>query len=85
MDFLELKQKVTTELLSRGLANPNIRLRALEKVELFLKAKHKEIMADATLLKEFGKDKLKMEYGQYKGNALNGAESSVINEVYNQL
>jgi len=85
MNFQEIQKRVKKELLSRNLANPSLRLNALEKVSLYIQQKHKEIYDDAKLLNSIDRNDFKAEYETYKGSKINGAESSVINEIYNQL
>jgi hypothetical protein len=84
MTWPEIKESIQNDLLNRGLKNPKIRLRALDRIELILK--DNVGMSLRNPVKEFNeinKDELKANIAQYKPNGkLNGAESSVINEIY---
>ena len=80
-----LKKAVSDELSSRNLKNPKIRGNALIKVCDFIKKQsNKYIMTNGDLIFPSDKDILKKEYERYKGYNLNSAESSIINEIYNQ-
>ena len=73
---------MTLNLPERNLANPNIRINALEGLENTMKSHFKEIVANPSLLKKIDKKVFKEELAKYKSNRkLNGAES-VINEIY---
>ena len=85
MKLEELKKAVSDELSSRNLKNPKIRGNALIKVCDFIKKQsNKYIMTNGDLIFPSDKDILKKEYERYKGYNLNSAESSIINEIYNQ-
>ncbi len=83
MKWNELKELVITEYGRRNLKS-DVRYRALDKVEAFIKEKHPNIMSDVAL---FPSDKyaFKNAYEAYKGKHINSAESSAVNEIYNQL
>ncbi len=80
MTIEQLKALVEEELNSRNLKS-RVRFSALNKVTPFIK---KQYGVDASSLPA-SKDELKDAYEKYKGKILNSAESSVINELYNQL
>lgn len=80
MTIEQLKTLVEEELNSRNLKS-EVRFSALNKVVPFIK---KQYGVDASSLPA-SKDELKGAYEKYKGKILNSAESSVINELYNQL
>lgn len=80
MTIEQLKALVEEELNSRNLKS-RVRFSALNKVIPFIKNQYG---VDTSSLPE-SKDELKDAYEKYKGKILNGAESSVINELYNQL
>ena len=80
MTIEQLKTLVIEELDSRELESI-ARYSALDKVIPFIK---KQYGVDASSLPA-SKDELKDAYEKYKGKILNSAESSVINELYNQL
>ena len=83
MKISELKKKVVDELNSRNLADPSIRMNALNKICLYLA--QTEYIKNGLI--DFPEDmnELKKVYQNIKGKVLNGAESSVINEMYNQI
>ena len=80
MKIEQLKALIVEELDSRELKS-RARYSALDKIVLFIK---KQYGVNATSLLA-SKEELKAAYEKDKGSAINGAESSVINELYNQL
>jgi len=87
MTWFEIKESIQNDLLNRGLKDPKIRLRALDRIELILKDNLGMLLQNP--VKEFNdinKDELKANIAQYKPNGkLNGAEISVINEIYHRV
>ncbi len=76
MDFEKLKTLVCDEYDKRELES-NVRYKALDKVIAFCKEKgYTSLPAD--------KEAFKNDYENCKGKKLNSAESSAINEFYNQ-
>lgn len=84
MTWNELKKRIIAEYDSRNLKS-QARYKALDKIEDFIKQCHPQAMAEITKLTAIDKQYLKEQYAQQKGDNINGAESSVINEIYNQL
>lgn len=84
MNLRELNEKIKIEYDCRELKS-DVRYKALNKVIAFLKERYKDATKDvkASLPKE--KESLKAAYTEYSGKKINSAESSVINEIYNQL
>ncbi len=80
MTIEQLKVLVEEELNGRNLKS-KARFYALDKVIIFIK---KQYGAD-TISLPTSKTELKVAYENDKGEALNGAENSVINELYYQL
>lgn len=80
MKIEQLKALIVEELDSRELKS-RARYSALDKIVLFIK---KQYGVNTTSLLA-SKEELKAAYEKDKGSAINGAESSVINELYNQL
>lgn len=80
MTIEQLKALIVEELDSRELKS-RARYSALDKIVLFIK---KQYGVNATSLLA-SKEELKAAYEKDKGSAIDGAESSVINELYNQL
>jgi hypothetical protein len=86
MTWNEIKRSIINDLNNRGLANPSIRINALERLEAIMKPHFKEILADPSLLKEIDKNAFKDRLAKYKTNGtLSGAESSVVNEIYYRI
>ena len=86
MNWNEIRISIDKDLNTRGLVNPNIRINALERLEGIMKAHFKEFLNDPSLLKKIDKNLFKEQLAKYKPNGkLNGAESSVINEIYYRL
>lgn len=86
MSWIEIKRSIISDLNNRGLANPRIRINALERLEAIMKSHFKEILADPSLLKKMDKNIFKDRLAKYKTNGtLNGAESSVVNEIYYRI
>ena len=84
MTLNELKQKVSAEYDRRNLKS-RVRYHALDKVIAFLGKKYPNATTDVNSALPKDKSKVKAAYIKYKGNEINGAENSVINEIYNQL
>lgn len=82
MTTTEIRNKVFAELDSRNLANPSIRKNALDRVLDFIKISKYHENGSVILPKD--KRQFKQDYEAHKGKDLTGAESSVINEIYNQ-
>ena len=82
MTIVEIQNKVFAELDSRNLANPSIRKKAFEHVSDFIKVSKYYSKGDVILPQD--KKQFKLDYQTHKGKKLNGAESSVINEMYKQ-
>lgn len=80
MTIEQLKTLVISELDSRNLKS-RVRYSALDKIIPFIKKQYG--VGVASLPKS--KEEVKAAYEKEKGCAINGAESSVINELYNQL
>jgi hypothetical protein len=86
MTWNEIKISIINDLNTRGLSNPSIRINALERLEGIMKSHFIEILANPTLLKKIDKNAFKANLAKYKTNGtLNGAESSVVNEIYYRI
>lgn len=86
MKWNEIKKSIINDLQTRGLADPNIRINALEKLEGIMKLHFREILNEPSLLNNINKNDFKEQLARYKANdTLNGAESSVVNEIYYRL
>ena len=87
MNLTEVKESIQNDLLSRNLKDPSIRLNAIKSVEKLLEIKIDEINSDPIkLLELLNKNELKNILCQLKNNhRLNGAEESIINEIYYRI
>lgn len=92
MTLNELKLSVIRELKNRNLKNPQIRKNALEKVCKYISEYEQIYLHNQNVILPKDKNEFKNEYERYKneherykGIKINGAESSIINEIYNQL
>jgi hypothetical protein len=86
MNWNEIKQSIITDLQSRGLSNPNIRINALASLERLMMQNFKELIADPTKLRQIDKNEFKERLARHKANEkLNGAEDSVVNEIYYRI
>lgn len=83
MEWNELKKRIIVEYNKRKLKS-DVRYKALEKVEVFIKQTYPGVIDDVTTLPS-DKSIVKDAYEEYTAKKLNGAESSVINEIYNQI
>jgi hypothetical protein len=87
MNWLEIKNSIRNDLMTRGLSQPSRRLSALDNVEDILRRRFPEYLQNPS--EAFGKtdkNQLKALIAQYKPNgSLNSAESSVINEIYYRI
>jgi len=80
MTWNNIKQSIKTQLLSRNLVNPNIRLNALDHIETII---DKKFISNPIKLLSIHKQVLKDQLGKKK--KLNSAESSIINHIYDVL
>ena len=86
MNWNEIKKSIIIDLQNRGLAKPSIRINALERIEDILKLHFKEMLNNPAFLQKTDKNDFKAQLAQYKSNGrLNGAESSIINEIYYRI
>lgn len=87
MNWLEIKKSIRESLMKRGLSDPNIRLNALDNIEDILRRRFPEYLQNPN--EAFGKTDKKLlqeSIAKYKPNGkLNGAEKSVINEIYYRI
>lgn len=81
----ELQRLVCEELDHRNLSEPQRRKNALIAIYKYIQAYSKNYLHENRLRLPENKDLFKTNYEHYKGTTLSGAESSVINEMYNQL
>ena len=82
MKWIEIKKSIVEDLLSRNLKDPNIRLRALENIEAIMKRNFPLYIEKPEELKHVAKEDFKNMLTEKKGYVLNGAEKSIINEIY---
>lgn len=84
MEWIELKKCILLEYQRRNLKS-NVRINSLNKIEIYLKSNHISIYNHIERLLKIEKQDFKKLYEQHKGSNLSGADSSAINEIYNQL
>ena len=82
MTITEIRNKVFAELDSRNLTQPSRRKNDLDHVLDFIKVS--KYYSKVNVLLPQDKEQFKLDYQTHKGEKLNGAERSVINEMYNQ-
>lgn len=85
LNWEDVKKQVTEEILSRGLKDPNIRLRALTKVDAIMHRYYPHYVENPNELIVIGKTKFKEQIAEKKGIKLNQAESSIINTIYDTI
>ena len=82
MKWEEIKRSIVEDLSSRGLKGPMIRIRALDKIEAIMLLHYPSYIENPDEFKKIGKEEFKRQISEKKGRDLNGAEKSVINEIY---
>jgi hypothetical protein len=85
MKWYELKKQTTEYYNQRGLADPRIRIRQLDKIESVIKKYYPSFIERIEDLLTVPKEELKEKYKTWNNGVLSGAASSAINEIYNQL
>ncbi len=82
----EVKKTITSELLSRNLKEPRLRLAALDSIEGMLGQIHPGYRTQTDVLLSTDEAEMRERLGALKeGGALNGAEISVLHNVYQVL
>lgn len=84
MNWEELKKQIIAEYDNRKLKS-RARYNALEKVGDFLLNQYPEVDKNVKTTLPSDKNSVKQTYEKYAKKHINSAESSVINEIYNQL
>ncbi|MBI9036881.1 MAG: hypothetical protein JEY97_02000 [Bacteroidales bacterium] len=84
MKWIEIKNEIIRELLSRGLETPKRRINELDNLEMLFRKNFPELLKNPKeMFKKTDKNTSKDEVAKFKSNGkLNGAESSLINEIY---
>ena len=87
MSWNKIKKSIQTDLLSRDLKNPNIRLNALERVEKLLTTENPKLIRNPeTEFQTINKNELKKSLSVYKKSGkISASESSIINEIYKRI
>jgi hypothetical protein len=87
MNWIKIKSEIRSELLSRKLKEPNRRLNELDNLEKLFRLHFKKYIENPTqMFRAIDKNDFKEAVSKYKLNGkLNAAESSLINEIYNQI
>ncbi len=86
MTWYEIKGSIRADLLARGLKEPRIRLNALDFLEKLLVNLFPEFLNNPKVALTIGKEALSTELaGLKKTGNLNGAEKSVLTQIFAQL
>lgn len=86
MEWSEIKDAIRADLLARGLKEPRIRLSALNCLEQLLRELFPEFPKHPTMLLGVGKEASSKKLARLKETGtLNGAERSVLNQIFAQL
>ena len=85
MKWEEIKKSIVDDLKSRGLKDPGIRMRALEKIEALMRQYFPAYIDNSEELKHVEKEAFKYMLAEKKGKGLNSAEKSIVNEIYDRL
>ncbi|MGA9993071.1 MAG: hypothetical protein WBP86_12165, partial [Thiobacillaceae bacterium] len=84
--WASVKHAIREDLASRDLAEHRLRSSALENVETLLASSFKNFHENPEQLLAIGKDTVKKRLAELKDNGrLNGAESSVLNDIFHHL
>ena len=84
MTWTELKKIIIAEYDSRNLKS-RVRYNAIERIEILIEQHHAPAIKEVKKLMVVDKQCLKKQYVEQKEKSISGAESSVIDEIYNQL
>ena len=83
--WASIRSAIRADLQSRNLAQPARRLSALDRVEELLVSVYPGFRGDPSQVLAHGKDAVRARLSRAKGNQLNGAEQSVLNQVFQEL
>ena len=84
MIYKEILKDLEVDLLSRNLKSPNIRLNAIKKIDSYLKSLGNDDVILEYIIKT-DKATLKNYLEKIKTYELNGAENSIVNEIYKRI
>lgn len=86
-NWTEIKISISEDLSSRGLKKPQIRLKALAKIEIILKNDFPDFIENPKEnFQKIDRKDLKIALSKFKPNKkLNSAKSSIINEIYYRI
>ncbi|MCH8836830.1 MAG: DNA-deoxyinosine glycosylase [Candidatus Marinimicrobia bacterium] len=86
MEWSEIKDNIRADLLARGLKEPRLRLSALDRLENLLAECYPNFLNNPKVLLNVGKDAVSKELARVKETGvLNGAEKSVLNDIFTRL
>lgn len=86
MGWSEIKDAIRADLLARGLKEPRLRLSALDRLEKLLAGRYPNFLKNPKVLLNVGKDAVSKELARVKETGvLNGAEKSVLNQIFARL
>jgi len=84
--WVNVKSAIRQDISSRDIADPKIRLRAIERVEELLRRHFPKEYSNPVELLKIDKDFLVKRLGQYKDKGqLAGSEKSIIKNIYEYL
>jgi hypothetical protein len=84
--WIHVKSALRQDISSRDIADPKIRLRAIERIEELLRRHFPKEYSDPIEFMKIDKDFLIKRLGQYKDKGqLAGSEKSIINNIYEYL
>ena len=86
MGWYEIKSAIRADLLARGLKQPRLRLNALDRLEKLLARLLPNFLSNPKILLDVGKEAVSKELaGLKETGSLNGAEKSVLNQIFERL
>jgi len=86
MGWSEIKEAIRVDLLARRLKEPRLRLSALDGLEKLLAGRYPNFLSNPEVLLEVGKAEVTKNLARAKkAGDLNGAEKSVLNEIFARL
>lgn len=86
MEWHDMKEDIRADLLARGLKEPRRRLTSLDSLEQLLGEVWPGFLTDPAILQEIGKQAVSKELARLKKTGkLNGAEESVLNQIFERL
>ena len=85
MNWFQLRNIIRKEIEEANLKSPKTRIGGLESVDELIRTHFPDISKNPSLIRKISKEKLKAMLSGKKGRALNGAEESIVNNIYKLL